>query len=159
MTDTNAWRKPLLSDRRFHICRAHRLSTANTDGVEGVSLADRQPQLDLQRATKEQTVDFLEKREAVERRKAAARRKAKDSLYIGSSWKKKTDSATPAKRIAAKDRVAIAMKKIAKAGQPSRSDSGTRSDSADSLVINGRMCVKNGEGDWVDVVTGEPCGE
>lgn len=155
MTNTNNWKQPLLSDRCFQISRAHRLSTANTNGVEGLSVADRRIQRELQQDNEQQTIEL------VERRKAAVRHKAKDSLYLGTSWKKKTDSAAaPSKRIAAKDRIAIAQKKIAAApGHPARStgrsDSSSRKDSACMLLIDGEPYTQNDQGQWIHVVTGE----
>ena len=154
VTNTNAWKQPLLSDRKFVICRGHRLTTANTDGVEGMTIGDRQAQRELQKGTEEKTAEMVEKREAMERRKAT------DSLYTGTAWKKADAAPTPAKkRIAARDRIAIAMRKIAKAGQPARSagrsDSGTRTDSACMLLIDGEPYTQNDLGQWVHTITGE----
>ena len=97
VTNTNAWKQPLLSDRKFQICRGHRLTTANTDGVEGMTIGDRQAQRELQQATEEKTAEMVEKRAELKRRKAM------DSLYTGTAWKK-ADAPPPLQRSASLQR-------------------------------------------------------
>lgn len=146
--------RPLLTDRRLQISRASRLTTPNTNGVEGMSVWDRQAQEEMQLATEMEADEMLQKREAMERRRRSS------SLYSGSMWRKKPSRGDgPSKRVAARDRIAIAMRKIAAAaaGEPARSAG--RSDSADSLLIDGQVCMKDARGVWRDVVTGERCGE
>lgn len=154
--DPNAWMRPLLTARRLPMSQTSRLTTPNTNGVEGMSVWDRQAQEEMQLATELQADEMLAKREAMERRRRSS------SLYSGSMWKRKADSATPGKRISAKDRVAIAQKKIAAAGGTGRAKparSAGRSDAADTLMIDGNVYMKDARGVWRDVKTGEPCSE
>lgn len=156
--DPNAWMRPLLTARRLPMSQTSRLTTPNTNGVEGMSVWDRQAQEEMQLATELQADEMLAKREAMERRRRSS------SLYSGSMWKRKADSPTPGKRMSAKDRIAMAMRKIAAAaGEPARSagrsDSSSRTDAADTLMIDGKMYMKDARGVWRDVVSGEPCSE
>lgn len=146
--------RPLLSARSLPLSQTSRLRTPNTNGVEGVSVwGDGQAEREMQLATEMKGEEMVQDRRAMEQRRRSS------SLYSGSMWRKKPSRGDgPSKRMAAKDRIAIAQKKIAAAA--GRSDSGSsRTDAADSLVINGRMCVKDSRGVWRDVVSGEPCSD